>query len=139
MDAVRQTTAGNASVHSQDEALSPSTLAAAGVVTTEGGAADTLDRLTSSSALLVPPLNFDMVCSARNTGRGPIYRSGFPNERNFPFLATLQLRTVVYLAADDVRPNLQRWVDASHGRVQLLHFRLSVNKEPFGESACGST
>lgn len=86
--------------------------------------------------LLVPPLNFDMVCASRTSNGGTLYRSGFPNERNYPFLNTLQLRTVVYLSSDDVRPNLQQWIDSSRGRTRLLHFRLSVNKEPFAESMC---
>lgn len=94
--------------------------------------------------LLVPPLNFDMVCAdssrqmaaSRSGGGsgGAIYRSGFPNERNYPFLATLKLRSVIYLAADDVRPNLQHYIDESRGQTRLLHFRLNVNKEPFAES-----
>ena len=92
------------------------------------------EGMTVSSSMLVPPLNFDMVCAARSTGKGAIYRSGFPNERNFPFLATLQLRTVVYLSSDDIRPNLQQWVERNHGHVQILHFRLRVNKEPLAES-----
>ncbi|UZJ52715.1 hypothetical protein CBS101457_002035 [Exobasidium rhododendri] len=87
--------------------------------------------LHSSSPLLVPPLNFDMIYS--EGGNGAIYRSGHPNERNFHFMSTLNLKSIIYLASDDVRDNLQGWIDATHGNVKLLHFRLNVNKEPFAE------
>lgn len=86
---------------------------------------------SSASSLLVPPLNFDMVSSGG--GSGAIYRSGHPNERNFQFMSTLNLKTIIYLSSDDVRDNLQGWIDATHGAVKLLHFRLKVNKEPFAE------
>ena len=39
--------------------------------------------------LLVPPVNFAMVDKG-------MYRSGYPHDNNFPFLATLGLRSVVY-------------------------------------------
>lgn len=103
------------------------------------------DEQTDVPLLLVPPLNFDMVCAessrhasnGRRTGGssgGALYRSGFPNERNYPFLDTLKLRSIMYLAADDVRPNLQNYIDESRGQTRLLHFPLNVNKEPFAES-----
>jgi tyrosine-protein phosphatase SIW14 len=87
--------------------------------------------LHSSSPLLVPPLNFDMINSGG--GGGAIYRSGHPNERNFQFMSTLNLKSIVYLASDDIRDNLQEWIDTTHGTVKLFHFRLNVNKEPFAE------
>jgi tyrosine-protein phosphatase SIW14 len=66
-------------------------------------------------------------------GGGAIYRSGHPNERNFQFMSTLNLKSIVYLASDDIRDNLQEWIDTTHGTVKLFHFRLNVNKEPFAE------
>lgn len=39
--------------------------------------------------VLVPPLNFAMVSKG-------IYRSGYPNRKNFPFLAKLKLRSILY-------------------------------------------
>jgi len=38
---------------------------------------------------LVPPLNFAMVAPG-------VYRSGYPNKRNFPFLRRLGLRSIMY-------------------------------------------
>ena len=39
-----------------------------------------------------------------------------------------------YLSAEDYRPHVVQWAE-SQG-VQILHHRLNVNKEPFGESEC---
>jgi tyrosine-protein phosphatase SIW14 len=86
---------------------------------------------SSSSSLLVPPLNFDMINSG--SGSGAIYRSGHPNERNFEFMSTLNLKSIIYLSIDDVRENLQGWIDSTNGSVRLYHFQLKVNKEPFAE------
>lgn len=41
---------------------------------------------------LVPPENFAVVCPG-------VYRCGFPKKRNFSFLETLGLRTVLYVDA----------------------------------------
>lgn len=40
--------------------------------------------------LLIPPLNFAMVDKG-------VYRSGYPNKKNLPFLQKLRLRSVVYV------------------------------------------
>jgi tyrosine-protein phosphatase OCA1 len=42
----------------------------------------------------IPPLNFGMI-------EPKLYRSGQPNELNFPFLETLKLKTVLFLAPED--------------------------------------
>lgn len=53
------------------------------------------DRLEARSSLaqieevLVPPLNFAMVAPG-------VYRSGYPNKRNFPFLKKLRLKSIMY-------------------------------------------
>jgi tyrosine-protein phosphatase SIW14 len=100
-------------------------------LTTDWTYTDDSSHLLTSSPLLVPPLNFDMINSGG--GSGAIYRSGHPNERNFQFMSTLNLKSIIYLSSDDVRDNLQSWIDGTHGNVKLLHFRLNVNKEPFAE------
>jgi Tyrosine phosphatase family len=40
------------------------------------------------SSLYIPPLNFGIVDKG-------VYRSGYPNDRNFPFLKKLGLRAIV--------------------------------------------
>uniref|UniRef100_A0A7S3PQQ5 Tyrosine-protein phosphatase domain-containing protein n=1 Tax=Aplanochytrium stocchinoi TaxID=215587 RepID=A0A7S3PQQ5_9STRA len=47
----------------------------------------------SHSRLLIPPLNFSLV----NKG---VYRSGYPNKRNFAFLETIGIRTFICLATE---------------------------------------
>lgn len=83
----------------------------------------TLTRPTTR-AVLVPPLNFDMVAPG-------VYRSGHPNERNFGFLERLNLRSLVYLATDDYRENVVGW--AERRGIRVFHHRIAVNKEPFTE------
>eukprot|EP00271_Cylindrocystis_brebissonii_P004968 TRINITY_DN1692_c0_g1_i1.p1 TRINITY_DN1692_c0_g1~~TRINITY_DN1692_c0_g1_i1.p1 ORF type:complete len:113 (-),score=27.26 TRINITY_DN1692_c0_g1_i1:188-526(-) len=46
------------------------------------------------SFFLLPPPNFGMV-------EEDLYRSGQPNELNFPFLERLKLKTVVYLSHEE--------------------------------------
>lgn len=80
---------------------------------------------SSSPALLVPPLNFQNVTFG-------ISRSGHPNERNYEFLRRLRLKTIMYVATDDYRSKISSF--AEEEGIKVLHFRVSVNKEPFGES-----
>ncbi|XP_057435771.1 tyrosine-protein phosphatase DSP3 [Lotus japonicus] len=47
----------------------------------------------SDDDVLVPPTNFSMVEDC-------IFRSSFPNPSNFPFLRTLNLRSVIYLCPE---------------------------------------
>lgn len=71
---------------------------------------------------LVPPLNFAPVA------RG-VYRSAFPHPRNFSFLATLGLRTVVYLCATPY-PAASTAFFAREG-VRVMHVPVGANREPF--------
>ncbi|KAK0558749.1 peroxisome assembly protein (Peroxin-2) [Tilletia horrida] len=82
----------------------------------------------SGSHVVVPPLNFDVVAAG-------VYRSGHPNERNFDFMQRLGLRSIMYLANEDYRDNVAGWARASG--LQIFHFPLEVNKEPFAEMDAG--
>ena len=42
----------------------------------------------SDRAVMVPPLNFAMVAPG-------VYRSGYPNKKNFPFLSKLGLKSIM--------------------------------------------
>lgn len=53
---------------------------------------------------LIPPTNFGIV-------EEDLYRSGMPNELNFPFLERLQLKTIIYLASDEVSDKLADFID----------------------------
>ncbi|KAL2919628.1 tyrosine-protein phosphatase siw14 [Polyrhizophydium stewartii] len=74
--------------------------------------------------VLVPPLNFAMV-------EPGVYRSGYPNKKNFPFLKKLGLKSVMYICEDDYTDeNLRFWDETG---VRVFHVRVAGNKEPFGE------
>ncbi|PXF45187.1 hypothetical protein BWQ96_05088 [Gracilariopsis chorda] len=61
---------------------------------------------------LIPPTNFGIV-------EEDLYRSGMPNELNFPFLERLQLRTIIYLASDEVSDKLLDFIDDQG--IELMH------------------
>ncbi|RSH88019.1 uncharacterized protein EHS24_000543 [Apiotrichum porosum] len=71
---------------------------------------------------LVPPENFAAVTHG-------VYRCGFPKRRNFKFLETLQLKTVLTLVLEDYpEANLQWCQDQD---IQFMQFGIPGNKEPF--------
>ncbi|CAK9784299.1 hypothetical protein CC85DRAFT_68058 [Cutaneotrichosporon oleaginosum] len=71
---------------------------------------------------VVPPENFSAVTHG-------VYRSGFPKKRNFKFLETLQLKTVLTLVLEDYpEANLQWCQDQD---IQFMQFGIPGNKEPF--------
>ena len=53
---------------------------------------------------LIPPKNFGIV-------EEHLYRSGMPNELNFPFLERLQLKTVLYLATEEIPERMLSFID----------------------------
>lgn len=59
----------------------------------------------------IPPVNYGMI-------EEDLYRSGQPNELNFPFLERLNLRTIIYLALEDPNPQFQSFVEEQE--IQLV-------------------
>lgn len=53
---------------------------------------------------LIPPENFSLVCSG-------VYRSGFPKKRNFEFMETLRLKTVLTLVLEDYPDSNLKWCE----------------------------
>ncbi|XP_059665591.1 tyrosine-protein phosphatase DSP3-like [Cornus florida] len=70
--------------------------------------------------VLVPPTNFSMV-------EDGIYRSGFPQPSNFPFLETLNLKSVICLCTEPYPQENLEFLQ-SHG-VQLFKFGIEGTKE----------
>jgi len=70
--------------------------------------------------LLVTPFNFSMVDKG-------VYRSGFPNIINFPFLETLHLRSIIYLCQEPYPAANIEFIE-NHG-IRLFHFGIEGNKE----------
>lgn len=54
--------------------------------------------------VLIPPTNFGFV-------EQDLYRSGQPNDLNFPFLQQLNLKTIIYLAPDEPDPAFLNFVE----------------------------
>eukprot|EP01136_Pigoraptor_vietnamica_P003404 Opistho-1_new@32627 len=75
-------------------------------------------------SILVPPLNFAMVAPG-------VYRSGYPNKKNFPFLQQLGLKSLLYLCPEPYAENNAAFL-AENG-IGLFHFGIFGNKEPFVE------
>ncbi|EIW71565.1 hypothetical protein TREMEDRAFT_26965 [Tremella mesenterica DSM 1558] len=71
---------------------------------------------------LVPPDNFATVCKG-------VYRSGFPLKRNFGFMETLQLKTVLTLVLEDYPEANLSWCQSQD--IQFMQFGIPGNKEPF--------
>ncbi|XP_057764958.1 tyrosine-protein phosphatase DSP1-like [Salvia miltiorrhiza] len=72
--------------------------------------------------LFVPPLNFSMVDYG-------IYRSGFPDAANFPFLKTLGLRSIIYLCPEPYPEENMQFLNANG--IRLFQFGLEGSKELF--------
>jgi len=83
---------------------------------------DESDSEQKDEPLLIPPLNFAMVA------RG-IYRSGYPNKKNHPFLKKLGLKSILYLCPEEYSETNQNFI-RKHG-IKLFHYRIVGNKEPF--------
>ncbi|KAL0586193.1 hypothetical protein ABG067_004041 [Albugo candida] len=71
---------------------------------------------------LIPPENFAMI------ERG-LYRSGFPKKKNFAFLKSLGLRSILTLVLEEY-PFANTEFN-NQNRIQLLQFGVPGNKEPF--------
>jgi hypothetical protein len=71
----------------------------------------------SRDSLLIPPLNFAMVQKG-------VYRSGFPNNRNFGFLKQLGIRCIVCLAGEysPPRPPVRRAYAEQGARAHVSRF-----------------
>eukprot|EP00762_Andalucia_godoyi_P006682 ANDGO_06157.mRNA.1 putative tyrosine-protein phosphatase At1g05000 len=58
-----------------------------------------------------------------------IYRSGYPQKKNFPFLKKLGLRSVLFMCPEEYLPANVEFSDR-HG-IQILQYGVEGNKEPF--------
>lgn len=70
----------------------------------------------------VPPFNFAMVDNG-------IFRSGFPDTSNLPFLQTLGLRSVIYLCPEPYPESISEFLKANG--IHLFQFGIEMCKEPF--------
>ncbi|GMP53854.1 hypothetical protein CsSME_00019200 [Camellia sinensis var. sinensis] len=77
---------------------------------------------TDDDGFYIPPLNFAMVDNG-------IFRSGFPDTANFPFLQSLGLRSIICLCPEPY-PEANAEFVKSNG-IQLFQFGIEGCKEPF--------
>jgi len=87
--------------------------------------------VSRSRLMMIPPLNFAMVSPG-------VYRSGYPNYRNFGFLSKLGIRCIVKLSTEepsDITIGLQNEEFVKENGIALLEFPIEGQKEPFGVSS----
>lgn len=72
--------------------------------------------------IYVPPLNFSLV-------EDGIYRSGHPVPINFPFLQTLNLKTVIYLG--DKEDNTDYYNFLQKQGINFIYIKMESSSEPF--------
>eukprot|EP00026_Physarum_polycephalum_P018515 Phypoly_transcript_20134.p1 GENE.Phypoly_transcript_20134~~Phypoly_transcript_20134.p1 ORF type:complete len:165 (+),score=18.72 Phypoly_transcript_20134:99-593(+) len=73
-------------------------------------------------SLYMPPMNFGMVAD-------DLYRSGSPNELNFPFLEKLHLKKIIFLAPDDPSQQFLNFVDDQE--IELIHLGMDTQQNPW--------
>jgi|EP01049_Picozoa_sp_SAG25_P012113 tyrosine-protein phosphatase SIW14 len=81
---------------------------------------------TPSAAVVVPPLNFAMVAPG-------VYRSGYPNAHNVPFLRQLKLKVIIHLGAgpEQQQQRLFHQRFAEDESIHVVHVPFPGNVEPF--------
>lgn len=67
----------------------------------------------------------------RNPWHAGLYRSGYPNKKNFPFLIKLGIKTVVYLGEERYLEKNKACLQG-YG-IQIFQFKMEGNLEPFSE------
>ncbi|BGP54088.1 hypothetical protein JCM8202v2_001662 [Rhodotorula sphaerocarpa] len=79
----------------------------------------------------MPSILETLVAQRESTSRrlaSSIYRSGHPNKGNFPFLDTLDLKTIMYLSTDEYRTDTRTW--ATEKGLNIIHLPIDVSKDP---------
>ncbi|KAK9692208.1 hypothetical protein RND81_09G248600 [Saponaria officinalis] len=74
--------------------------------------------------VLMPPINFSMVEEG-------LYRSGFPEIDNFPFLETLNLKSIIYLCTESYPEEHLKFLE-SHN-IRLFQFGIEGTKDSVPE------
>ena len=69
---------------------------------------------------LVCPINFGMV-------EENLYRSGQPSEVNFPFLSTLGLSAIIWLAVEEPQENFLAWADEND--ITIHHMGIQEGRD----------
>eukprot|EP00455_Lapot_gusevi_P033218 TRINITY_DN362_c0_g2_i1.p1 TRINITY_DN362_c0_g2~~TRINITY_DN362_c0_g2_i1.p1 ORF type:complete len:192 (-),score=15.02 TRINITY_DN362_c0_g2_i1:381-956(-) len=78
--------------------------------------------LLGPEKMIIPPLNFSVVFQG-------IYRSGYPHPRNFEYLRTIGLKSILCLCVEDYLAANVEFLQAAN--IQLFRCGFEGNKEPF--------
>eukprot|EP00002_Diphylleia_rotans_P035290 TRINITY_DN7688_c0_g1_i1.p1 TRINITY_DN7688_c0_g1~~TRINITY_DN7688_c0_g1_i1.p1 ORF type:complete len:177 (+),score=33.64 TRINITY_DN7688_c0_g1_i1:51-581(+) len=76
------------------------------------------------SSFYIPPMNFGLV-------EEDLYRSGFPNELNFPFLERLKLKTIIFLGPDEPSGPLVNFVEDQGINLETILGGTDTPKNPW--------
>lgn len=60
-----------------------------------------------------------------------VYRSGYPNRKNFSFLQKLELKCVIYLCPEPLSDENKMFFESLN--TKIIHIKIKGNKEPFQE------
>ncbi|KAF1834991.1 hypothetical protein BDW02DRAFT_314350 [Decorospora gaudefroyi] len=77
---------------------------------------------------LVPPLNYGAVLP------GIIYRSGYPEDKNYGFLQDLGIKTILTLVPEPLSPEYQGFM--KEAGIQHFHVHIKANKGEVGVESC---
>nr|GMD31306.1 probable tyrosine-protein phosphatase At1g05000 [Ipomoea batatas] len=86
------------------------------------GEEDENRSIAHDGVLMAPPPNFSAVEAYC------IYRSGFPQSSNFPFLHSLNLRSVIYLCQEPYPDENKEFLRLNN--IKLFQFGIDGTKEP---------
>mmetsp|Transcript_22552 Transcript_22552/g.29518 ORF Transcript_22552/g.29518 Transcript_22552/m.29518 type:complete len:310 (-) Transcript_22552:7-936(-) len=80
------------------------------------------EEMDYDSTILIPPLNFAMVCPG-------VYRSGYPVPMNFCFLKQKSLKTILCLCPEILKKSSIKF--AEQNDIAIHSLKMSESKEPF--------
>ena len=79
--------------------------------------------------MIIAPINFAQISPG-------VYRSGYPNKKNFSFLQKLKLKCVLYIGTlpkkeDDLTFHRENLAFYEKEGIRFLHLDVGENREPF--------
>ncbi|KAL0477465.1 hypothetical protein AKO1_005713 [Acrasis kona] len=79
-------------------------------------------QISQPTTVFIPPINFNMVIPG-------VYRSGYPTKKNFAFLKSIPLKSILYLCPEQYAQANMEFARANG--IRILQFGIEGNKEPF--------
>jgi len=95
-----------------------------GTVTPASSIRSATERLHS----LIPPSNYGAVVPGR------IYRSSYPEQKNYEFLKDLKIKSIITLVPEPISPEYQAFMEQSN--IQHFHVHIRANKGEVRVESC---